>query len=187
MNSPLILVLSGWSHSGKDAVAKILVESYGFTRLAFADVLKMEVSDNLNIPLEWCHNHSKKSELIDGTNISLRQHLINYANDKRKEDSVYWAKQIAKLIRKSSINKYIISDWRMLDEFLHIQKEFPKSHIIPLRIVRPSQIISPVPDITEYSLLGFPFYRILTNKEGLTNLINEVSSFIEDNLDSLLS
>jgi hypothetical protein len=36
----VIIGLSGYSRSGKDEVAKILVEEYGFTRVAFADKIR---------------------------------------------------------------------------------------------------------------------------------------------------
>lgn len=36
----MIIGLSGKARAGKDSVAQILVEEYGFTRLAFADVIK---------------------------------------------------------------------------------------------------------------------------------------------------
>lgn len=36
----MIVGLSGFARSGKDAIAKILVEEHGFTRLAFADPIR---------------------------------------------------------------------------------------------------------------------------------------------------
>jgi len=36
----MIIGLTGYAQSGKDSVAKILVEQYGFTRLAFADKIR---------------------------------------------------------------------------------------------------------------------------------------------------
>lgn len=39
----MIIGLSGKARAGKDTVATILVEDYGFTRLAFADIIKAAV------------------------------------------------------------------------------------------------------------------------------------------------
>ena len=39
-NKPLLIGVSGYARSGKDTVGRILVESYGFQRRAFADKLK---------------------------------------------------------------------------------------------------------------------------------------------------
>ena len=36
----MIIGLTGYAQSGKDTVAKILVENYGFTRIAFADKIR---------------------------------------------------------------------------------------------------------------------------------------------------
>ena len=36
----MIIGLSGYAQSGKDTVAKTLVEQYGFTRVAFADKIR---------------------------------------------------------------------------------------------------------------------------------------------------
>ena len=36
----MIIVLTGYARSGKDSVAKVLVEQYEFTRVAFADKIK---------------------------------------------------------------------------------------------------------------------------------------------------
>jgi len=39
-NTPLLLGVSGYPRSGKDAFAEVLVNEYGFTKVAFADKLK---------------------------------------------------------------------------------------------------------------------------------------------------
>ena len=36
----MIIGLTGYAQSGKDTVAKILIEQYGFTRVAFADKIR---------------------------------------------------------------------------------------------------------------------------------------------------
>lgn len=45
-----IVALSGWKGSGKDMLARHLVESHGFKRLAFADPLKDMASKEYGIP-----------------------------------------------------------------------------------------------------------------------------------------
>lgn len=44
---PVLIGLCGWSRAGKDSVADILVEDFGFRRFAFADALR-------NVLLEVC-------------------------------------------------------------------------------------------------------------------------------------
>ena len=43
----VVLLLSGWSTSGKDTVAALLQTYYGFQRYAFADILKEIVAEDL--------------------------------------------------------------------------------------------------------------------------------------------
>jgi len=59
----MIIGLSGYARSGKDEVAKVLVEEFGFTRVAFADPIR-------NMLLEI-------NPLVDGT-ISLQQMVSDY-------------------------------------------------------------------------------------------------------------
>ena len=37
----IIIMVSGWAGSGKDAAASILMDELGFQRLAFADISKI--------------------------------------------------------------------------------------------------------------------------------------------------
>lgn len=59
-----IIALSGWAKSGKDTLAKYLEETVGTTRLAFADILKDEVSKQYGFPREWCDNEHKEKALL---------------------------------------------------------------------------------------------------------------------------
>lgn len=60
----MIMSLSGFKNSGKDTVAKILVENYGFTRIAFADTLKDMASKMYNIPRSFFDDPDKKENPI---------------------------------------------------------------------------------------------------------------------------
>ena len=189
MAPPFIVLLSGWSQSGKDSVAKILVESYDFQRFAFADPLKEDVANNHNIPLEWCHDQKKKAELLGGTGRTLREEIIRVAESARQVDPGCWARKLSVHLQKEikrGKNKFVISDWRNLEELLTLQKFIPSLHILPVRVIRPSQVISPVPDKTEYSLLGFPYWREIHNESTLPKLLLEVVYFVEEYLSPYL-
>lgn len=179
----LILLISGWAHSGKDTVAKILVESYDFQKYAFADAIKKQVAKEQDIPLEWCYDQERKSEALPGNpSKTLREELIRVGEEGRAKDRGFWAEQIAQKIKKCILKgkeKFIISDWRNLEELFTLQKELPGATIIPLRIERPSQLISPVPDATEYGLLGFPFWKVLSNSGTIVRLICQVENLVE--------
>ena len=60
----MIIALSGWKQSGKDSAAKILIEEFGFKRIAFADVLKDMVAEEYGIPRNWMDDPNFKEKPI---------------------------------------------------------------------------------------------------------------------------
>jgi len=165
-----VFLLNGWSKSGKDTCADYLVESYKFCKFSFAEAAKIQASNEYNFSYEFTQTQEGKDTFLPEHNKTVRQLIIEYANTMRAKTPDIWAQIIAKEIiaHKQSATEpinFIISDWRLLDELLSLQREFYNQNImiIPIHIVRPSQLISPVPDQTEYSLLGFPFKYIIMN------------------------
>jgi hypothetical protein len=183
MSQPLIILIAGWAHAGKDSVAKILVESYEFQKIAFADPIKHQVARDLNIPLEWCYDHEKKASLLpNNPERTLREELIRVAEGARKEDKEIWARAVGEKIQKAiqrGKRKFVISDWRHIEEVWALQKCIPNACIVPTRVERPSQLLSPVPDWTEYSLLGFPFWKIFHNSGTIARLLTQVVEFVD--------
>lgn len=183
MSQALIVLIAGWSHAGKDSVAKILVESYDFQKLAFADPIKHQVARDQNIPIEWCYDQEKKASSLPSNPMkTLREELISVAETAREEDKEVWARAVGEKIQKAiqrGKRMFVISDWRHLEELWALQKCVPTACIVPTRVERPSQLISPVPDRTEYGLLGFPFWRVFHNSGTITRLLLQVSEFVE--------
>lgn len=176
----LILLLAGWSGSGKDTFANILIEKYGFIRLAFADAVKRVVARNLRIPIDLCNTQEGKQTLVAGK--TVRAHLIEYAEKFRaNQGKGFWAEELLRHEFESGFQhrRIVITDWRHLQELFEVQKFFMRQpptelrHIIPILIRRPIQLVSPVPDQTEYSLLGFPFQLTVHNAEGIPHLEKE--------------
>ena len=84
-----IIGLSGYARSGKDAAAKVLVEEFGFTRVAFADKLR-EVLYALNPIVEsyfWYPDppNGLDSKPEDGTGIFLQEVIDSVGWDGYKE------------------------------------------------------------------------------------------------------
>lgn len=183
MSQPLIVLIAGWAHAGKDSVAKILVESYEFQKIAFADPIKHQVAKDLNIPLEWCYDHEKKASLLpNNPERTLREEIIRVAEGARKEDKEIWARAVGEKIQKAiqrGKRKFVISDWRHIEEVWALQKCIPNACIVPTRVERPSQLLSPVPDWTEYSLLGFPFWKVFHNSGTIARLLTQVVEFVD--------
>lgn len=169
-----IVFLAGFAQSGKDTFATILCKHKGYRRFAFADPIKEMIAESQNVPLEWLHSSSGKQKVVNGK--TLRQHCIDLAESERKKDPEVWAKRVAKQIEVTDCQHVVISDWRLLPELFAIQKAFPEAFIVPIRIQRTKQYLSSVPDMTEYSLMGFPFAFTIQNsgisEEELLNQIN---------------
>jgi hypothetical protein len=186
MSQPLIILISGWAHAGKDSVAKILVESYDFQKIAFADPIKQQVARDLDIPLEWCYDQERKAALLpNNSERTLREELICVAEAARATDKEVWARSVGEKIQKAiqrGKRKFVISDWRHLEELWALQKCIPNACILPSRVERPSQLISPVPDWTEYSLLGFPFWKVFRNSGTIARLLEHVVEFVDVDL-----
>ena len=186
MTKPLIVLIAGWAHAGKDSVAKILVETYEFQKYAFADPIKQKVADDEDIPLEWCYDQKKKAEALPSNpSRTLREELIRVGEEARELDKEIWANVIAEKIIKSmkkGKTKFVVSDWRMIEELWALQKKIPEAVIVPIRVVRPSQLVSPVPDWTEYSLLGFPYWRTIYNSGTILRLIGHVAELVEQEI-----
>lgn len=186
MTQPLIILISGWSHAGKDSVAKILVESYDFQKVAFADPIKHQVAKDLAIPLEWCYDQERKASLLpNNPERTLREELIRVAESAREQDKQVWARAVGEKLQKAiqrGKRKFVISDWRHLEEVWALQKAIPNACIVPICVERPSQLLSPVPDRTEYSLLGFPFWRVIRNNGTILNLVAQVTELVEQDI-----
>lgn len=186
MSQPLIVLIAGWAHAGKDSVAKILVESYEFQKVAFADPIKQQVAKDLEIPLEWCYDQERKAALLpNNPERTLREEIIRVAEGAREANKEIWARAVGEKIQKAiqrGKRRFVISDWRHLEELWALQKCIPNACIVPTRVERPSQLVSPVPDCTEYSLLGFPFWRIFRNSGTIARLLEQVVEFVEEEL-----
>ena len=170
-----IILLAGFSGAGKDTTADLLVKHKGYKRFAFADPIKERIAKDLDIPIELLHTVEGKQKVVAGK--TLRQHCIDLGERKRKEDLEYWVKETAEAIRKSGCESIVISDWRLLPELLGLQKAFPTAIILPIRVYRTEQYVSPVPDITEYGLMGFSYAFTLQN-DGYSqeNLLSQINS-----------
>ena len=174
---------------GKDSIAKILVESYDYQKIAFADPIKHQVAKDLDIPLEWCYDQEKKAALLpNNSERTLREELIRVAESAREADKEIWARAVGEKIQKAiqrGKRKFVISDWRHLEELWALQKCVPNACIVPTRVERPSQLFSPVPDRTEYALLGFPFWKVFHNSGTIARLLTQVVEFVDVELPKI--
>lgn len=108
-----MILLAGRPGSGKDTVGNYLVQNYGYERIAFADILKEEVSETYGIPLHYFHDREIKDSFIPYTVKTYRQLLIEYADERRAEDPNYFVKRAVPKIKR---DKTVITDCRFYNE-----------------------------------------------------------------------
>ena len=78
----IIILLRGFSNSGKDFVGNIIINQYGYKQFSFADSLKKIVAEKYNIPLEIFYSQEGKKMIYNNYNnynITYRQLLIDEA------------------------------------------------------------------------------------------------------------
>jgi hypothetical protein len=152
-----IILLRGFSQSGKDYVGNILCKQYNYKRFAFADSLKRIVAQNFRCPLELLHSQEGKKQLCesDSEGRTHRQILIDEAARLRDIDADIFAKELVNEVSspETAYKKIVITDWRYPNELDVITKMLPKFKITPVHVMRISQIESPIADTSEYHLI----------------------------------
>jgi dephospho-CoA kinase len=161
-----VLLLSGWSTSGKDTVAALLQEYYGFQRYAFADILKEIVAEEYQFPVEWAHSEAGKQKIpLLGAGKTVRELLILRGQGIREEkkDPGLFARLVAEKIQQTS-NHAVITDWRLPIELETLETILPPETLLKIRIQRNGLCSSPVSDsFTETQLDSYPFDFTLKN------------------------
>lgn len=98
-----IIVFSGKQYSGKDTVAKILLEKLkNFKRIGLGDAIKIEYGKTIG----------KTFEEIEKEKHLYRADLIKFANEKRAIDQDYWIKKIVEYP-----DNVIVPDMRVKREY----------------------------------------------------------------------
>jgi len=202
-----VIALSGWKRSGKDTVAEYLVKDKGFVRLGFADVLKDMVSEQYNIPREWCDDpefkekpikympvdseddfaemiHSFMHKELNSGYWTPRTLCILEGSVKRAARSDYWTKKVIDKIFSIDSNKQLDNtEALVVISDLRFQSEIKQlkqafgEDLITLRINRFDEPSSNDP--TERDLDKYEFDKIVENKSTIINLIKNVDNILE--------
>lgn len=111
-----IIIFSGKQYSGKDTVAKILLENMpDYKRCAMGDIIK----------LTYGAQHDLTYEEIEKNKPIYRQDLINLGNWGRSQDPDYWLKKII-----SQEGNIIVTDVRVPHEY----EVFKEAGAIAIRV-----------------------------------------------------
>lgn len=174
----ILILLSGWAGSGKDAVAAILTENYGFQRFAFADPLKEAVSAATGLPAAAFERPFKDRPLSASNPRTPRDLLIQHADAARARDPDIYSRAIVTAIQASGIRKVVISDWRYRREGAVVTAALAAEgwRILRVRIERPGVTPSAAP--IEHDLDSAEMDCYIQNDGTLADLAQKVTTYI---------
>jgi len=168
----MIIGLTGFAQSGKDTVAKILIEKYDFQRVAFADPIR-ELLYEMNPKITLGYDiHSTLQLLVDQEgwdtakqNPEVRSMLQNLGVGARKVFSEnFWVQQAMRRVHFEE--NWVITDVRFENEAKAIKK-YDNSQI--WRIKRNG--VGPINGhVSERELDGYPVDQIFMNSGSIEDL-----------------
>lgn len=146
-SQPTLILLSGWAGSGKDAVAAVLTENYGFQRFAFADPLKEAVAAATGLPAAMFERPFKDRPLSATDPRTPRDLLIQHADAARARDPDIYSNATLDAILASGTRRAVISDWRYRREGRVVTFPLARAgwRILQVRVKRPHVIPSTAP------------------------------------------
>lgn len=167
-----ILLLSGYSGSGKSYVADILKTrcTRCYSQFAFADYLKDIVSEKYNITRNDLDTQEGKRKLY-ANGKTYRQILIDESAELKRFNEDIFIDFVINKIKNSKCRIIVISDWRFPHEFYKIQEAFVFYSVVSIRIHR--NFYNAIDDKSESSLEKFNFHYNLYNNENLMSQLNE--------------
>lgn len=176
----MIIGLSGYAQSGKDTVANILVEHYGFTRVAFADKIRellYEMNPNLRDTLlqQAVNAHGWDEVKSDPTVRRMMQNLGVGARKLFGEN--FWVHQAMNSMANAHPN-IVVTDVRFINEADTLKTNGGQLW----RVKRPG-IEAVNTHISETEMDGYKVDQILHN--GGT--IEELDSLVRKRMDVLLA
>lgn len=123
-----IILLNGLPRSGKDTFADYLVDNYNYKKLSFAYILKDILATSLDISIETLEDFKNDNVKIrfhetNGYNeelMNFRKFLQRFGTEGMKPyfGNNVWAELVYKQIKESKHDKFIISDFRFMCEYI---------------------------------------------------------------------
>lgn len=186
----MIIGLSGWARAGKDTVGKILVEQYGFERMAFAEGVyaaaealdpivgvpfgNSRLSDALRYYNGWhdAKDHPEIRRLLQRIGTEVGREVI---------DPDVWVMALANRLEWTSLGlavspdrNYVITDVRFFNEANWVKK-------VGGRVVRIRRgDMGPANDhVSERQLDGYPHDARIDNNGSIEGLVSEVQTLME--------
>lgn len=155
-----LIVLSGQMNTGKDELAKCLVEEINWTAIAFADEVKIQFMKTFNVDLDFIEKWKRIDYPPPGFQKTVRESLIFIGDGFRSIKKDIWISLAMQKIK----NKTILKDGRYIDE-INAVKEKGGISILIYREGYENQI----PNDSEQQIMPYLKEIIELNKEGLVN------------------
>jgi hypothetical protein len=170
----LIIGLCGYAQSGKDTVAQVLVDNYGFTRVAFADKIR-EFLYEVN-PMVGCSPSGYLKDLVDlegwekaKQQPQVRRLLQDLGVGARKVFSEnFWVQQALKDVHFEG--NYVITDVRFTNE-ADIIKKYDNAQLWRVKRLGVEAVNS---HVSEHELDGYPVDHFVKNDGDVKDLWEEV-------------
>jgi len=173
----MIIGLSGYAQSGKDTVAKILIENYGYERVAFADAIK-DLLIKMNPILEDGYRLNEHVQEFGWELAKARPEVRRLLQDlglgaRVIIDDHIWV--VAALQKMYDVDKnYVITDVRFENEAVMVKQIFGEVWRIEREGVGPINS-----HVSESQLSNWDFDRIINNNGTLEYLAVEVKTHMD--------
>jgi hypothetical protein len=177
----MIIMLSGWARSGKDATAALLEEEFEFTRVAFADALKRDAATRTGLPLSDFTTAAKDMPLRASCTLypdakTPRDILLIHALKIRAANPNFYSEIVADILKTDVKARWVISDWRYRVEYETLQSIIPDVRILRVRVERPG--IMPSSDPSEHDLDMEPMDIVLHNSGTISDLRSSLRAIL---------
>lgn len=191
----MIIGLSGYAQSGKDTLAKFLIEDYGFTRFAFADALRDTVyalNPVVRFEARVSYDDDPGEQMVRVQDIvdtvgweqaktsqpeirRLLQAMGTEAGRKILGESI-WVDTVFRQVQERGLDKVVITDCRFPNEAEAVKAQGG----FVVRINRPG--VRPVNNHpSEVSLDEWGFDYVVPNNDGLEEL-HSMAKYLHDEL-----
>jgi len=180
----MIIGLTGYAQSGKDTVAKILVEQHGFTRVAFADKIR-----------EFLYETNPMFDSIAGEPMFVKARVDRDGWEEAKKSphirrllqnsgvaarklfgDDFWVKQSLDGLGLFGASNYVITDVRFENEAEAIKK-YDNSQLWRIKRNGVSAVNA---HVSESQMDGYPVDQIFTNNGTISDLEGLVNSRMQN-------
>lgn len=176
---PQLIAVCGAKRAGKDTIASIMSNQYGYNHIKIAQKLKSVCKILFNFTDEQMESDCK--DTIDAYwNISPRQAMQWLGTDVMQYqiqhllpniDRKFWIQSVINQIDMNPTIRYVISDLR----FKHEVDELKKRNVFIIKVDRPTMTNNDT-HISEKEYIDIQ-HDLLVKNEDMSNLINQIESF----------